>query len=147
VLASVDLDVFPPLNASLNAFAGVLTVLGFVAIKRDERRVHARFMVAAAAVSAVFLACYLYYHVQEDLVTRFTETGWPRVLYFTILVSHVVLAATVPVLVLRTLYLAAKQRFEAHRRIARWTFPVWVYVSVTGVLVYLMLYQWFPSEG
>ncbi len=147
MLASVDLDVFPPINASLNAFAGVLTVVGFVAIRRDERRLHARFMVAASAVSAVFLACYLYYHANAELVTRFTETGFVRGVYYTILVSHIVLAATVPVLVLRTLYLAWKQRFDAHRRIARWTFPIWVYVSVTGVLVYLMLYQWFPGEA
>ena len=97
VLASVDLDVFPPLNASLNAFAGVLTVVGYVAIRRDERQLHARFMVAAAAVSAVFLVCYLYYHANAELVTRFTETGVVRGVYYTILVSHIVLAATVPV--------------------------------------------------
>jgi uncharacterized membrane protein YozB (DUF420 family) len=147
VILASDLSALPPLNASLNGIAGVLLVLGLVAIRRGRRRVHQRLMTSAVAVSAVFLVSYLYYHLQAQAVTRFTETGWPRGLYYTILVSHIVLAATVPFLALRTLYLAWRQRFDAHRRIARWTFPIWLYVSVTGVLVYFMLYQWYPPSG
>jgi len=99
-------------------------------------------MLSAASVSAVFLVCYLAYHARVGSV-RFTGQGPVRTLYFAILISHTILAAAIVPLVLRTLYLGLKRRDDSHRRIARWTFPLWLYVSVTGVLVYFMLYKWF----
>lgn len=131
----------PAVNATLNAIAAVLLVVGYVAIKAGRREFHARVMTAAFLVSAAFLACYLYYHATSE-PTRFQGQGWRRVAYFVLLVSHVILAAINLPMVLRTLYLAKRERWAEHRRFARWTFPIWMYVSVTGVLVYLALYQW-----
>lgn len=138
----------PAINASLNGLAAVLLGLGFVAIKRGRRERHAFWMRAATVVSAAFLACYLYYHfvvTAEVGPTRFTGTGWTRPAYLALLLSHTVLAAVNLPMVLRTLWLAHKERWDAHRRLAKVTFPIWMYVSVTGVLVYLALYQWNPS--
>lgn len=103
-------------------------------------------MLAAVCTSTVFLACYLYYHAHVGSV-HFPGQGWTRSLYFSILISHTILAATVPVLVVLTLVFAFRQKFERHRRIARWTYPIWLYVSVTGVVVYLMLYQIYGAHG
>jgi len=136
----LELASFPALNASLNATCAALLVLGWILIKSGRREAHRWTMVAAFLCSAVFLACYLYYHFHAGSV-RFQKTGPIRTVYFAILLSHTILAVAVLPLILRTLFLAAKGRFEEHRRAARWAFPVWLYVSVTGVTVYWMLYR------
>ena len=137
---------FPALNATLNATSAILLVLGWRAVKRREIERHRRLMIAAALVSAAFLVCYLVYHARVGSV-RFTATGPPRTIYFAILITHTILAAAIVPLVLRTLFLGLKRRDERHRRIARWTFPLWLYVSVTGVVIYLMLYRIYPSSA
>ncbi len=136
----MELTSFPALNASLNATTAALLVTGWVLIKKNRREAHRWTMVAAFLCSALFLACYLYYHFHVGSV-RFQKTGWIRPVYFTILLTHTILAVLVLPLILRALYLAAKDRFEEHARAARWAFPVWLYVSVTGVTVYWMLYR------
>jgi uncharacterized membrane protein YozB (DUF420 family) len=128
-------------NAGLNATAAVLIGCGFYFIKQKSIRAHKASMIAAMAVSAVFLTSYLIYHYNVGSV-RFTKQGWIRNVYFPLLITHTVLAAIVLPMVLRTVFLAVKGRFRNHRRIARWTFPIWMYVSVTGVVVYWMLYRW-----
>jgi putative membrane protein len=136
----VELSSFPALNASLNATAAALLVLGWFFIRAGRRDAHRAAMGGATLCSAAFLACYLYYHFHAGSV-RFQKTGPIRLVYFSILLTHTVLAVAVLPLVLRTLFLAWKERFEEHRRWARWTLPVWLYVSVTGVTVYWMLYR------
>ena len=127
-------------NAGLNATAAVLIGTGFYFIKRKNIQRHKICMIAATLVSAVFLTSYLIYHYNVGSV-RFTKQGWIRNVYFPLLLTHTVLAAVALPMVLRTVFLAAKGRFRNHVRIARWTFPIWMYVSVTGVIVYLMLYR------
>lgn len=128
------------LNACLNGTAAILMVTAYVHIRGGRVEMHRRFMIGAISVSALFLVSYLTrYGIAGD--TPFRGEGILRPIYFAILISHVLLAMGVVPLVLRTVYLAAKKRFREHRRIARITFPIWVYVSVTGVIVYLMLYQ------
>jgi uncharacterized membrane protein YozB (DUF420 family) len=127
-------------NAVLNGTAAVLIGSGFYFIKKKNIRAHKACMVAAVVVSSVFLTSYLVYHYNVGSV-RFTKQGWIRDVYFPLLLTHTVLAAVTLPMVLRTLFLAVKGRFPKHVRIARWTFPVWMYVSVTGVIVYLMLYH------
>lgn len=128
------------LNAVLNSIAAVLLVIGWVTIARGNWKAHRAAMVAAFAVSAVFLVSYLTYHAIAGSVP-FKGRGTVRIVYFAILISHVILAAAVPVLALRMFFLAWKQRWEAHRRLGRITLPIWLYVSVTGVVIYLMLYH------
>jgi uncharacterized membrane protein YozB (DUF420 family) len=130
----------PAVNASLNAIAGTLLLVGYVLIRNGRREQHRRVMLAAFAASALFLACYVVYHAQVGSV-RFTRQGFVRPLYFTILISHVTLAALVLPLALVTLSRGLAAKYTKHRAIARWTFPIWLYVSVTGVLVYVLLYQ------
>jgi uncharacterized membrane protein YozB (DUF420 family) len=130
----------PALNATLNATSGVLLVLGYVLIRAGRVDQHRRCMLAAFTTSALFLASYLVYHGQVGSVP-FTRQGLVRPVYFTILLTHVVLAAAVLPLALVTLSRGLKARYPQHRRIARWTLPIWLYVSVTGVLVYVLLYQ------
>ncbi|MBI4472827.1 MAG: DUF420 domain-containing protein [Acidobacteria bacterium] len=130
----------PTVNAALNATAAFLIGTGFYFIKQKNISAHKACMVAALAVSAAFLTSYLVYHYNVGSV-RFTKQGWIRGVYFPLLISHTVLAAVVLPLVLLTAFLAFMGRFANHLRIAKWTFPVWMYVSVTGVLVYLMLYH------
>jgi uncharacterized membrane protein YozB (DUF420 family) len=129
-----------PLNATLNAIAAVLLVAGFIYIRRGRVREHRACMLAAVAASAAFLTSYVVYHYNVGSVP-FGGEGWVRALYFAILIPHVVLAASMTVLVPMTLARALRRRFAAHRRIARWTWPIWIYVSVTGVIVYLMVYH------
>jgi putative membrane protein len=140
-----ETSIFPAINALLNATSALLIICGRVLIGKKLVAAHRKVMIGAVATSALFLCSYLYYHlvVAAGVVTRFTAQGWPRTLYFTILLTHTVLAVIVVPMVLVTLSRGLKQRFDKHRRIARWTFPVWLYVSVTGVLVYFMLYKWF----
>lgn len=131
----------PTLNAALNATSAVLLTAGFVFIRRRRIGAHKACMLSAFATSTLFLVSYLYYHWQVG-ATPFEGVGWTRPVYFAILISHTVLAAAVVPLVLVTLYRALRERFDRHRAIARWTLPIWLYVSVTGVVVYLMLYHW-----
>lgn len=132
----------PAVNAVLNGTSLVLLLLGFWNIKNGRKSAHRLCMGSAFLVSILFLACYLYYHAHAGHVV-FPGTGWVRSLYLFILVTHILLAAIVPVLAVITLRRAIKGDFERHKKIARVTYPIWVYVSVTGVVVYLMLYQGF----
>jgi putative membrane protein len=141
----MDLTILPTLNATLNGIATVLLTGGWVAIRRGRIPVHRALMLAAFATSALFLASYLTYHFQVP-VTPFQGQGLARGVYFAILIPHIILAAGVLPLILLALYRALRGDFARHRRIARWALPIWLYVSVTGVLVYLMLYVWFPGE-
>jgi len=134
----------PLVNALLNATTTALLVTGFVSIRRGNVTAHRAFMVAALATSALFLTSYLVYHAHVGSI-RFTAAGWPRAVYFPVLVTHTILAAAVVPLALVTVWRALRGRFGKHRRIARWTLPIWLYVSVTGVAVYLMLYRIWPS--
>jgi putative membrane protein len=129
-----------PLNAVLNSIAAILLTAGFIFIKTHNVRAHRACMLGAFAVSVIFLASYLLYHYQVGDV-RFMGRGWIRPAYFTMLISHVALAAAIVPLAIITMARALRGRFAAHRRIALWTWPIWIYVSVTGVLVYLMVYQ------
>jgi len=130
----------PAVNATLNAISGVLLLVGYALIRARRIELHRRFMIAAFVASSLFLVCYVVYHAQVGSV-RFTRQGFVRPLYFTILITHVTLAAAVLPLAIVTLSRGLKGRYPQHRRIAKWTFPIWLYVSVTGVLVYVLLYQ------
>ncbi len=130
----------PGLNAFLNLTAAVLIGAGFYFIHKKNIHAHKLCMMAALGVSAAFLTSYLIYHYNVGSV-RFTKEGWIRYVYFSLLLTHTVLAVVVLPMVVRTVFLAHKERFPQHVRIARYTFPVWMYVSITGVLVYLMLYR------
>jgi len=130
----------PALNATLNATAAVLLTIGWILIKRGRRSAHRKVMLAAFCTSAVFLVSYLVYHAQVGSV-RFTKPGPIRAVYFSILLTHTILAAAIVPLVLITLSRGLSAKYDRHRRIARWTMPLWLYVSVTGVIVYLMLYH------
>jgi uncharacterized membrane protein YozB (DUF420 family) len=130
----------PAVNAALNAVSAVLLAAGYVLIRRRQVALHRRVMLAAFTTSSLFLVCYVIYHAQVGSV-RFTRQGFVRPLYFTILITHVTLAATVLPLSIITLSRGLQERFDRHRAIARWTLPIWLYVSVTGVLVYVLLYQ------
>jgi len=136
----------PAVNASLNSLSTVFIVLGLVCIKTERKLAHAACMSAAIATSTLFLACYVTYHVSmEGHVTRFTYPGWPKTLYYWILFTHIPLAVVTVPLVVTTALRAIQARFDSHRRWAKWTVPIWLYVSITGVLVYMMLYVWFPA--
>ncbi len=132
--------VLPTINATLNATAAVLLVWGYTLIRRKRIQTHRKVMTSAFVVSCAFLVCYLIYHYQVGSV-HFPRTGLLRTVYLSILGTHTVLAATVPVLAIITLRRGLAARFDRHRAIARWTFPIWLYVSVTGVIVYVMLYH------
>lgn len=130
----------PAVNAALNAIAGVLLVVAYVLILNRRIDAHRRVMIAAFATSSLFLICYVIYHAQVGSVP-FTRQGFVRPLYFGILITHVTLAFAVPPLAIITLTRGLKAQFDRHKAIARWTLPIWLYVSVTGVLVYVLLYQ------
>jgi uncharacterized membrane protein YozB (DUF420 family) len=133
----------PTVNAFLNATSAVLLVLGYRAIRRLRIERHRALMLSAAATSTLFLVSYITYHARVGSM-RFSGQGAIRTVYFAILISHTILAIIVVPLVLRTLYLGLRRRDDRHRRVARITFPLWLYVSVTGVVVYWMLYQLYP---
>lgn len=141
----ISVSDLPSLNAALNSLSAVFLFSGFLFIRSGKREPHRVCMLIAFACSILFLISYLVYHYQVGSVP-FKGQGWVRPLYFTILLSHTILAAAVVPLALITLRRALGENFSAHRRIARWTFPVWFYVSVTGVIVYWMLYQLSPSR-
>ena len=136
----------PALNATLNGIAATLLLSGYVLIKRGHQRKHQLCMLGALATSALFLMSYLTYHYYVGSMP-FRGQGWVRPLYFAILISHTILAAAIVPLVLITLSRAWKADFVRHARLARWTWPIWMYVSVTGVIIYMMLYQLFPHTS
>jgi putative membrane protein len=141
----VSLSDLPAVNACLNGASTVLLTLGYIYIKQAKKIAHRNCMIGAVITSAIFLACYLVYHHFAGR-TVFQNPQWFRPIYIVILVTHTVLAVVIVPMVLTTLSLAIRQRWEAHRRIARWTWPIWMYVSVTGVVIYLLLYQIFPQK-
>ncbi|MCK6455256.1 MAG: DUF420 domain-containing protein [Phycisphaerae bacterium] len=149
----IEVRDLPAIDAGLNGLSGILLTAGYVCIRRRRIAAHRAFMISAVVTSAVFLACYVTYHAHRTYVTglgptRFGGAGWTRPVYFSILISHTILAAVCLPLAIVTVVRGLRGRFEQHARIARWTFPIWLYVSVTGVLVYLMLYHWFgPPAG
>ena len=136
----MDVHSLPAVNATLNAISAVLLITGYVLIRSGRVRAHHRVMISAFMVSVAFLVCYLIYHSQVGSV-RYEKTGPIRSVYYTILITHTLLAATVPVLAILTLRRALSADFARHKKIARWTLPIWLYVSVTGVVVYVMLYR------
>jgi putative membrane protein len=141
-----DLSIFPALNATLNGASAVLIATGRVLIRRKKVNLHRACMIAAVATSSLFLISYVYYHAHVGSV-RFPGQGWVRPVYFALLISHTVLAAAVVPLVLLSLTAGLRGRFERHRRVARWTYPIWLYVSITGVLVYVVLYQIYGAHA
>ena len=137
-----DYSIFPEINATLNGCSAVLLVIGRILIARGRRAAHRAVMLTAFATSCLFLVSYLYYHWPgHGGVVYFRGTGWRRILYFTILITHTILAIVIVPMVLITLTRALREQFDRHRAIARWTFPIWLYVSITGVVVYLMLFR------
>lgn len=136
----IEISDLPTINASLNTISAILLTVGYVLIRQRKITAHKKCMLAAFSVSVLFLISYVFYHANAGS-TPFTKQGWIRPVYFTILISHIILAFVIVPLALRTLYLAWKEQFDKHRRIAKITLPIWLYVSVTGVLIYLMLYR------
>jgi putative membrane protein len=137
------MHILPHVNASLNGLATVLLVIGYLYIRAGKVKTHRNVMLACFAVSVAFLACYLTYHIMLGGSRKFPQYPPPiiRYTYFVVLFSHIVLAALVPFLAITTIVLGLLDRRAAHRKLARWTFPIWLYVSITGVIVYVMLYQ------
>jgi uncharacterized membrane protein YozB (DUF420 family) len=141
-----DYSIFPKINATLNGCSAVLLVTGRVLIGRGKIAAHRAVMLTAFGTSTLFLVSYVYYHwPHHGGIVYFRGTGWTRLLYLTILGSHTILAIVIVPMVIITRNRALRGRFDRHRAIARWTFPLWLYVSVTGVVVYLMLYRLFAS--
>jgi uncharacterized membrane protein YozB (DUF420 family) len=141
----------PAVNASLNGLSAVFLALGFFFIKQGKKIAHRNCMISALAASAIFLACYVTYHTWLALVlhqgpTRFERPEWFRPIYLAILITHTLLAMAIVPMIFITLSRALKERYQWHKRIARWTWPLWMYVSVTGVLIYWLLYVKFPQK-
>jgi uncharacterized membrane protein YozB (DUF420 family) len=136
---------YPALNATLNGTCAVLLITGHRFITQKRISAHRNTMIAAFATSAAFLTSYLYYHFAIKLTTPFQGQGWIRPVYFSILLTHTILAAVVVPMILVTLSRGLRARYDKHRKIARWTYPVWLYVSITGVVIYFMLYHWFRA--
>jgi len=142
----VSITDLPAVNATLNATSAVLLTCGYYCIRRGNPLAHRNCMVAALGTSTLFLISYLTYHFNVQAVTRFENPAWFRPIYLVILLTHTVLAVVVVPLVLMTFARAIRKRFELHKRIARWTWPIWMYVSITGVVIYLLLYQIYPQR-
>ena len=147
VLSDIDVSGLPAVNATLNGIATALLITGYIFIRRKRVTAHRNTMIAAFLTSVAFLVCYVIYHYNTEAVTPFRGPSWLKPAYLAMLFSHIVLAMGVPPLSLATLYFAARGPLDRHRRIARITLPIWLYVSFTGVLVYLVLYQLFPGDG
>ena len=140
--------ILPGVNATLNATSGICLLIAYWHIRNKRIDAHRRWMLTACTVSVLFLILYVTNHyLRQGVVTRFTATGIVRPIYFSILISHTILAIIVLPMAILSVFNGLKMRVAQHRRIARWTFPVWMYVSVTGVLVYFFLYQWFPPTS
>jgi putative membrane protein len=135
----------PAVNASLNGLSAILLTAGYIFVKRGRLVAHRNCMIGALTASVIFLGCYIYYHFHAGR-TVFKDPAWFRPIYLTILLTHTMLAVTIVPMVIITVTRAAKARFELHKRIARWTWPIWMYVSTTGVLIYFLLYQFFPQH-
>jgi uncharacterized membrane protein YozB (DUF420 family) len=135
----------PAINACFNTLSTLFLTAGYVFIRKGRRTAHRNCMVAALSTSTLFLAGYLTYHFSVQTVTRFLDPEWFRPVYLAILLTHTVLAVIILPLVITTVVLAIRGKFESHRKVARWTWPMWMYVSVTGVVIYLLLYQIFPQ--
>jgi putative membrane protein len=143
----MDPSILPPINATLNGLATILLTTGFVLIKQGKKEAHAKCMITAFVVSCVFLVCYVAHKILvKGVHTPFGGEVFIRTVYYVMLISHIILAIVIVPLILVTMSRALKQRFELHKKIARITWPLWMYVSVTGVLVYFFLYQWFPAK-
>ncbi len=145
------LKIFPHLNATLNALSGVFLIFGFYFIQTRKISSHRFCMLTASGLSAFFLLCYITHHAIRTYYfglgpTKFTGEGLIRPVYFTILTTHTFLATIIAPFIIVTLWRALKGKFELHKKLARWVFPIWLYVSITGVVVYLMLYQLFPAK-
>ena len=140
----IDYTLLPGVNASLNGLSGCFLVIGYLAIRNGHATLHRRLMLSAFTTSTLFLISYLTYHFQVQF-TPFQGQGAARIVYYAILIPHVVLAVVMVPMILVTLKRGLTGHFDKHRPIARWTLPIWLYVSVTGVLVYLMLYVWYPN--
>lgn len=138
--------VLPHVNAILNALSTILLLVGFTSIRAGNRDLHRKFMIAAMTVSAVFLACYLAYHFTAPIFV-FPGTGWTIPAYYGLLISHVILALAVVPMVAVTAWRALHGAFDRHKAIARWTLPVWLYVTVTGVVIYAILYHVYPAAA
>jgi uncharacterized membrane protein YozB (DUF420 family) len=139
----VNPAIFPVVNATLNGTSAVLIAIGRTMIARKKVAEHRACMLSAVVTSSLFLISYLYYHFALHGFTPFRAQGWVRPAYFLLLGTHTILAAVVVPMILVTLSRALREKFDQHRRIARWTYPIWQYVSVTGVLIYFMLYHWY----
>ncbi len=136
----------PAVNATLNGLSAIFLTAGFIFIKRGNKIAHRNYHDLGVLHVGDFLGCYLTYHATVKTVTHFVDPAWFRPIYLTILLTHTILAGFIVPLILMTLCRAKKQNFEAHKKIARWTWPLWMYVSVTGVVIYLLLYQIFPQK-
>ena len=136
----------PAVNATLNGVSAILLTAGFIFIKRGNKIAHRNCMVSALISSTIFLACYLTYHCTVKTITHFVEPAWFRPYYLSLLISHTILAAAILPLIITTVTFAAKQNFERHKKFTRWTWPLWLYVSVTGVVIYWLLYIKFPQK-
>jgi uncharacterized membrane protein YozB (DUF420 family) len=142
----VTLADLPIVNASLNGLSAILLGCGYYFVKRDKLIAHRNCMIAAFCTSAIFLVCYLTYHFTVKTLTRFHDPEWFRPIYLTLLLTHTILAVTIVPMIFITMNRALKERFDLHKKIAKWTWPLWMYVSVTGVIIYLLLYRIFPQH-
>lgn len=142
----MSLSDLPAVNASFNGLAAIFLTAGYVFIRWKHKTAHRNCMIAALGSSAVFLTGYLTYHFTVSGVTKFHNPAWFRPIYLALLLTHTVLAVVIVPLILLTVTRALRERFDAHRRIARWTWPLWMYVSITGVIIYWLLYVQFPQE-
>jgi putative membrane protein len=142
----MSLHDLPAVNGFLNGLSAVFLGSGYYFIRRQKQIAHRNCMIAAVSTSTLFLASYLTYHFTVKTITHFRDPAWFKPIYMTILLTHTALAATILPLVVITLNRALKGRFDSHKKIARWTWPLWMYVSVTGVIIYLLLYQIFPQK-
>jgi len=138
----IDTSILPGINATLNACSTILLVLGFIAIKKKRVEAHKKFMGSAFIFSTVFLTTYLYYHYHVGH-TAFPGSGLIKTIYLIILIPHIILAAVMVPMILMTFYFALSGKFDSHKKIARWTLPIWLYVSFTGIIIYFMLYHLF----
>ena len=135
----------PTINACLNGLSAIFLTIGFIFIKQGKQTAHRNCMLAAFITSTLFLVGYLTYHFSAHLVTKFTNPAWFRPIYLTILLTHTLLAPVIVPLIFTSIILGLKGKNEKHKKVSRWTFPLWMYVSVTGVIIYLLLYQIFPQ--
>jgi len=142
----MTLSDLPAVNAALNTLSTIFLTCGYVFIRRQRQVAHRNCMIGAVISSTLFLTCYLIYHYNAGR-TVFRDPAWFRPIYLTILLTHTILAVVIVPMVLTTLYRAATRQFERHKKIARWTWPIWMYVSITGVIIYFLLYHIFPQAG